>query len=134
MDISNIQDIETAEVVIKDPTTGAPTDLVVTLAGPEHAKRRQLEFARARKIRRQVQRTGKIELADPEDDEQDQIEMLVACTLGWEGLTDKGVTVPFTPAAAQSLYSREGLGWLRSQLLTALGERERFIKSSAPSL
>ena len=60
--------------------------------------------------------------------------MLTACTLGWTGMTDKGVIVPYTPAAAAALYNAEKLGWLRDQLLTALGERERFIKSSAPAL
>jgi hypothetical protein len=133
MDLNSITDIDSAEVVITDPTTGAPTDLVFTMAGPEHAKRKQLEMARARKIRRQVQKTGKVELGDPEDDLEDQIEMLVACTLGWIGLTDKGVAVAYSDAAKQTLLNNEKLGWLRMQLLNALGERERFIKSSAPA-
>jgi hypothetical protein len=133
MDLHAITDVDSAEIVIKDPTTHAPTDLTFSMAGPEHPKRKQLEMARARKIRRQVQKTGKVELGDPEDDEQDQIETLVVCTLGWTGLTDKGVPIPYSASAAQTLFATDRLGWLRTQLLSALAERERFISSSAPA-
>ena len=70
-------------------------------------------------------------ICDPQDDLQDQIETLNVCTLGWTGMTDKGVAVPYSPAAANTLFNNEKMGWLRNQLLTALAERERFIASSA---
>lgn len=125
----SIKDLPSAEIQVKGPD-GNPTGMVVELAGPEHPKRKQIEFAQQRKIRSQLQKTGKLELADPADDEQDGIEKLAGCTLGWKLYLDEaGKEIPFSTAEAQSSYALEP--WLRNQLLTALNERERFIKSSA---
>jgi hypothetical protein len=125
-----IKDLDSAEVEVKDPTTQAPLGLIITLAGPENGKRQAIEYAVQRKMRATLQKTGKIELADPADEELDTIEKLAACTLGWKGLQDEsGLDVPFSADAAQKLYTEEP--WMRHQLIAALNERERFIKSSA---
>lgn len=129
LDIQLITDSSDAVVEIKHPITGAPVGATVTLAGPEHPTRKAIDFAKQRKIRASVQKTGKLELSDPADDELDAIEKLAACTLGWTGITDGGKEIEFSKAAAMKLYSTEGLGWLRSQLYSAMDERERFIKA-----
>ena len=126
----SIKDLDSADIEVKDPTTQAPLGMTVTLAGPENPKRQTIEYAVQRKLRASLQKTGKIELADPIDDMQDGIEKLAACTLGWKGYQDEaGVEVPFSAAAALKAYTDEP--WLRDQMMTALNERERFIKSSA---
>jgi hypothetical protein len=125
-DFSAFEDVDRADVRIKDPTTGAPTAMVITLAGPEHPDRKRLTFARQRRLRAALAKTGKLQVGDPEDDAADQLDMLVACTLGWSG-----AAVAYTPAAARALYSDKRRTWLRDQVQAALDERELFTRSSA---
>ncbi|WP_342617233.1 hypothetical protein [Rhodoferax sp. GW822-FHT02A01] len=128
--ITSITDALFAVVKIKHPVTKEDLGASITLAGPEHPARKAIEFAKQRKLRASVQKTGKLELGDPADDELDQIEKLTACTLGWDGITDDdGNVIEFSRSAAEKLYATEGLGWLRDQLTAAMGERERFIKA-----
>lgn len=130
--ISSIKDAQSAAIEIKDPETGAPLGAFVTLAGPEHPKRKALEFARQRKMRASLQKTGKVQLGDPSDDEQDGIDELAEITLGWDGFVgDDDLPIAFSKEAAQKLYADDNMGWLRAQLFTAKNERERFINSSA---
>jgi len=126
-DISTITDAQSASIDLKHPVTGALLGATVSLAGPEHPTRKAIDFNKQRKLRAAIQKSGKLELTDPADDELDGIEKLASCTLGWSGITDGATVVEFSKAAALKLYSTEGMGWLRAQLLTAMEERERFI-------
>lgn len=130
-DIDLISDAPSAEIKLTDPISKAPIGSI-TLAGPEHPTRKAIEFARQRKIRATLQKTGKMELPDPVEDEQANIDNLVASTLGWD-LSRDGQPLPFSKSAALALYSDEKKGWLRALLFAALGERERFITSSVPA-
>jgi hypothetical protein len=132
-DIKSITDTSSADVALKHPVTGALLGATITVAGPEHPTRKASEFAKQRKLRQSFQKTGKLELTDPADDELDAVDKLTSCTLGWSGITDAGVAVEYSSQAAARLYATEGLGWLREQLLAAMGERERFIKACAQS-
>ncbi len=127
-----ITDALSAWVDLKDETTGAKI-ASVELAGPEHPKRKAILFARQRKVRNVLQRTGKLELADPQDEEQDDLEMLVQCTLAWsaEFVDDDGKALACTAENVRKEFGAEGNGWLRRQLKRAADETERFIKSSA---
>lgn len=130
--LNKISDALEAEIEIKDPETGDPLGVFFTMAGPEHPKRKAIEHARQRKVRAGLQKTGKIELTDPAEDEEANIDMLTTATLGWRGFTDDaGVEVPYTPANVATLMADETKGWLRFQLTAAINERERFIKRSA---
>ena len=131
LDIANIAELSEADVDIKHPLTGAPTGAVVTLAGPEHSKRRQLLFTRTRKLRAKFQKSGKVQLDDPEDEEVDSIAYLAACTLGWKKIGENGKEIAFSESAAAALYGR--VGWLRGQIAAALEEKENFIRASAPA-
>lgn len=122
------EDVSTGSLRIKDPLTGAPTAMVVTLAGPEHPDRKKRLHARQRKLRAAMAKTGKLPMSDPEDDDADQVDELVASTLGWEGSA-----VPYSPEAARRLYGDAKRRWLRDQVQAALDERELFTRSSAPA-
>lgn len=130
-DLADFETVVSADVTIKHPLTGAPTPIVITLAGPEHPARRKAAFTRARKMRADMMKTGKVQLGDPEEDEQDETDQLAAFTLGWKNLTSGGTTIVFTPATARTLYAEPKYRWLRDQVRTALDEREAFIKRSA---
>lgn len=132
--LKRITDAPSAVVEIKDPETGAALGVTFVLAGPEHPKRKQIEFGRQRRIRAGLQKTGKLELQDPEDDDQESRETLAACILGWNGYSDDtGADVAYSPGAALALANDPDMGWLRFQLNTALAERERFIRRSVPA-
>lgn len=129
--VGTILDTDSAKVEVKDPMTGIRI-ASVTLAGPEHPKRKSILFAKQRRMRNVLQRTGKIELADPADEEQDNIDMLVACTLDWDDFVDAdGTKLAPTQDNIRKVYTMPGHGWLRAFLLKAMDEQDRFISSSA---
>jgi hypothetical protein len=122
------EDVSTGSLRVKDPLTGAPTPMVITLAGPEHPDRKRRLHARQRRLRSAMAKTGKLPISDPEDDAAEQVDDLVANTLGWEG-----AAVPFSATAARELYSDPKRRWLCDQVQAALDERELFTRSSAAS-
>jgi hypothetical protein len=132
-DINSIKDVTTAEVSLKHPLTGELLGATVTLAGPEHSTRKAIEFAKQRKLRAAVLKTGRVEASDPEEDILDAVEKLAACTLGWTGISEEGLPLEFSKAAAAKLYGAEGNTWLRDQVFAAMDERSRFIKACATS-
>ena len=127
-DLTAFEDTTTADVRIKNPTTGAPTPMVVNLAGPEHPDRKRITFAKQRRLRAGLAKTGKLQVGDPEDDEAEELDLLVACTLGWQG-----APMQFSPKAARDLYSDPKRRWLRDQVQTALQERELFTRACGPA-
>lgn len=131
LDIDSIQEVAEAEVQLRHPVTKAPLGAFVTLAGPEHPKRRAIAFERQRRVRAGLQKTGRIQLDDPEQSAEEDLAFLAACTLGWKGLAHGGAAIPYSETAAADLYSRPELAWLRAQVMEALNERENFIRGSS---
>lgn len=129
-DLMSFEDVQSADVRIKAPDTGAPTPLVISLAGPEHPKRRKIQLDRQRRLRAQLQRTGKVQLGDPVEDEQEEAELLADCTLGWTGMVAGGKVVEFSRAKALEIYTDPRRQWLRAQVKAALDDREAFIRRS----
>lgn len=124
-DWTAIEDVDSAEVAIKD-TAGRATPMRITLAGPEHPARRSIVHARQRRLRAAMARNGRLPVSDPEEDEAEQTDLLVAATLGWSG-----AAVPYSPQAARALYEDPKRRWLRAQVQAALDERELFTRNSA---
>lgn len=132
-DVSTIRDQHLVEVEIKHPTTRAPLGAFVTIAGPEHPDRKALEFARQRRVREEVQRSHRVPVGDPEEEEAAALDVLVACTFGWRGIADKGAEVAYSKEAARAMFARTELSWLRGQLLLELQRADLFIETSATS-
>lgn len=129
--LRTIKSTPSAQVEIKDDT-GAPTGVYFELAGPTHPKRKNITFAAARRAQQAYLKTGKFALDDPEEQAGQNIDNLIALTLGWSGYTDDaGVEIPFSAAAAQALYGDDTMAWLVDQLQAALNEKERFMTRSA---
>lgn len=132
----DFEDAESTVVVIRNPLTGEPTGATVTVMGPTHPSRRQLDFAIAsRDAKRmfEMMRKGRhAEQVDPEEEDKRVTERLVKYTVGWSGFaSDDGRPLEFTPGAANKLYSAPQLCWLRDQIKEVADDRERFIKRSA---
>lgn len=128
LDILAFEDADSADLRIKHPVTGAPTAMVVQIAGPEHPLRRRLVLDRQRRLRAHLAKTGNMHISDPEDDAADDLELTVACTLGW-----RGAAQPYSPAAARALYADPKRRWLRDQVQAGLQDRALFMRSSAPA-
>jgi len=131
--LKSIRTIEQFNVEIKDEN-GKGTGVVFVLAGPTHPVRRAAQLAANRKVIQQANKTGKVELPDPEDAEAERLKNLAAATLGWSGYCDDaGQPVPFSQPAALELYSDSGMLWLVEQIESAMGAKDRFTKRAASS-
>lgn len=94
-----------------------PTGWIITLAGNDHpATKAALREALDRRMKRKTK-------LDLDEDEREGIEILAARTLDWEGLDDK----PFSRDAAREVYGMEGMGWIKGQLIQAMGDEARFF-------
>lgn len=129
-DLDAFEDVSAGEYTVKHPETNQPTPIVMMLAGPEHPNRKKIAFAHQRRLRKVLQQTGKLQLADPEEEEAEEVDMLVACTLNWRGISVSGKELAFSAEAARQLYNDPKRRWLRDQIKAAINEREHFIKRS----
>jgi hypothetical protein len=126
--LKKIKTLEAFDVEIKDEE-GNGTGVFFTLAGPNHTVRRTAQLALNRKMIAQANKTGKVELPDPEDSEVDRLKNLANATLSWRGyVNDDGEEVPFSTATALALYQDPEMMWLVDQVDTALGAKDRFTK------
>lgn len=133
--LESLADIDSAEVEIKDPTTGKGVGSFVTLAGPEHSIRKQRQLQRTRKLRQVFEKTGKFKLEDPEDREDENTQDLASSILGWRKVSLDGVTeLPFSPVNVHKLLSDPKRAWLRRQLMEAMEDQVVFIQKSETEL
>ena len=131
MDLANIVEQDSGEYELRDPVDRAPLGVIFTLAGPEHPVRQKITLQAARDLRRKVQQAGKLVFDDPEAEREQELDYLVAATLGWKNLSVDGQSVEFSAAAARSLYQASRFAWVRRQVRRALDEAEVFIVSSS---
>jgi len=126
--LKKIKSLETFDYSVKDDE-GNPTGVTFVLAGPTHPVRKQAQLAINRKLIAHANKTGKVELPDPEDAEADRIKNLANSTLAWNGfVNDDGQDVPFSTDAALELYKDPEMLWLVDQIDTALAEKSNFTK------
>lgn len=128
-DLSTLEDIAEAEVQLK--RDGELLPIWVMLAGPEHAKRKAFVFAKQRRLRQQLAKHGKVEFQDPVEDEQDELELLASCVLGWRGVLWKGQAVECTKANVLAYLGNPKLAWFRRSVKAAFEDNEAFIAASA---
>lgn len=126
-DIDQFEDTESGKVFIKNPQTGAPTPFYIEFAGPEHPQRKRLIMNKQRKMRQHLQKTGKLQLQDPLEDEEESLSLLVACALSWN------LKEEFSAAAVEARLSDPKRRWFRDQMQAGFDERENFIERSAES-
>jgi hypothetical protein len=128
--LDDYEDVQTAEIELKHPISGGQTGMIFEIAGPEHPARKRLVQARQRRMRNELQKSGQIKLNDPTEDDQDELELLIACTLGWRNIITRDSTIEFTPENVVALYSDPKKHWVRTQIRAKLDEVELFIRRS----
>ena len=106
-----------AELELKHPITGVPLGIFVTLAGHEHELRKQRLFSMMRAQRAKIEKTGKFLASDPADDTADELDTLVACTLGWRNMRAGGQQLEWSAGACAALYTDPKRAWVRDQVI-----------------
>ncbi len=119
------EDALSGKVYVKNPGTGQPTHMYMEFAGPEHPERKKRSMNRQRAMRAHLQKTGKLNLKDPLEDEEDNLDLLVSCALSWN------LPYEFTPAKVMAVLSDSKRRWFRDQMQAGFDERENFIVRSA---
>jgi hypothetical protein len=73
---------------------------------------------------------------DPEEIENDVVELFVVMTAGWRliSLDGKPMDVPFSKDNARELYRSSNLMWLREQADQWVSDRGNFLRASSPNL
>ena len=130
-DLDSVVQLTTATLKLKHPISGLPTGVCIELAGPEHAARQAIEWERTRAIRAEMESTGKYGFKALAEIKLDAIERLVACTLGWSGLSLGGQPLAYSADACTRLYADPKWAWVRDKVKEALDQRELFIGGSA---
>lgn len=101
-------------VAIADPF-GAPTAITITLAG----------------LYTPAFKAAVAQVQDGEDVEAKTLDLLVAATIRWEGVTDAaGAAVPCTAELVRALYTHPALPWLWNQVRKAFVDTSRFFESA----
>ncbi len=103
------------------------TPMTITLVG-EHSEEYK---AVTRRWQNEVLRKPNRKLT-AEQVEERGIDLLVACTKGWQIQGEEGL-MPFSPDAARDLYSDRTLGWIKSQVESHLYEASNFLGESSRS-
>jgi hypothetical protein len=116
------KDVPTADVQIKTPR--GMTGWTITIAGPEHPNRKRITFAKQRRMRALMSKTGKLPINDPEEEAAEELDLLMSCTLSWSGCP-----VPFSNDAMRALYSDPEYAYVREQVIAAMNERELFTRA-----
>ena len=110
-----------AEVVIRHPVTGKPTDVVIRVQG--------LDSKAWRKAQKDMQRKIIKAMADGsavEDTSEYEIEALVSITLGWDGIVKDGKPFTFSKKRCKELYLSSPP--VRDQVDAFVGKRANFTK------
>lgn len=101
------------------------------LLGPDSDRYRAISRRQIQKRLRRYE-AGKPQEIDLDEAEKDTLDILVACTIGWENVfTPEGNEVPFSEAAALALYTSYPV--LREQVDGFATSRANFTKASSGS-
>lgn len=122
--IDDYDDNQSGKVYARNPATGQPTALFIEFAGPEHPERKKRSMNEQRAMRAHLQKTGKLKLKDPLEDEEDNLDKLIACALSWN------LPMEFTPQNVRNVLNNPKKRWLRDQMQAGFDERENFISRS----
>jgi hypothetical protein len=127
-DLSSIQELDRSTLKVTHPETGALIGAEIELASANHPKRKQCEFNHSRVLRARVAKKGRLELTDPQDDADYEVDRLVACTLSWTGFARDGKPIECTPGEVRAIF--ESTAWLRAQAVEFMGDAANFLQST----
>lgn len=120
-----------ADVEIRHPVTNVPLGMTIRVLGrdsdtfKEHT--RDTLNARLRREAMAAKRGKDADLRTVETIEQENMDLLVACTVGWNGVVLDGKELPFEEANIRKVY--KDYPWIYDQVNEAIGTLENFLKN-----
>lgn len=123
MDLTSLAVSETAKLVIKHPTTGADTDIVIELCGKDSKKFRE-EYAKLIRILQTSKDNKNV------DFEKLDVDTYAACTVSWKNMEMDGKQLKCTPKNIKAVYSDRRFGWLHEQVMQWVNDRANFMQPS----
>ena len=115
------------ELVIVDPATNRDTDIKIILAGQDSDIYQELDREASRKRFKVLKKRQELNLT-PEEVEEEQLQLLVSCTLGWSGLTEGGKAIAFSAGEAKRIYQQYPV--IRRQVVAFVGSEANFLPES----
>ena len=107
---------------LEHPVTGEPLDVKIKLAGVDSDYyKKELRKQQNKKFKKGFRKLSAEEL------EADTIELLVACTLDWEGVELEGQALECNPENVRKIYKR--FPWIREQVDNFINDRANFLKN-----
>lgn len=126
MEISQLETVAKheagAEYNVLSPVDGSPTDVYITIMGPDSKAWRQAK----KKQTNQLITAKALKKEHDLDFEKMDIDALSSVVIGWRGLVKDGKDYPANKKNVRSLL--ENSPSIVSQLLSFLGEAENFTK------
>ena len=114
---------EGAEFELVHPVTGKGLGIFISVLGNDSdTYRHAVEVRAQRTLRKSKKQRQQISL---EEAENQAIEILAACTIGWTGLVENGKEIPFSESNARALYKK--YPWMKDQVDAAIGDRALFL-------
>lgn len=122
---------EGAEVEIRHPVTNVPLGMTIRVLGRDSDtfKQHTRDLLNAR-LRREAmaQKRGKdLDVRTVEGIEQENMDLLVICTMGWKGVSYGGSDLAFEEANVRKIYKE--FPWIFDQVNEAIGTLENFLKN-----
>jgi hypothetical protein len=128
LDLSNLEIQEGAWLTLLHPTTGLPTDIRIHLAGIDSQRYRDFERKVSnRRLKQAFRRGGPRHVVTREELDEEAIDLLVACTLGWENMVEAGKEQECTSENAKRIYTE--YTWIREQVDAFIGDRSNFLSN-----
>lgn len=116
------------DVSLYHPGTNADLGIKIRVLGKDSDEFRKVSNAQNKRRMDRMSRGGfRNPTPSPEELEQNGIELLAACTVGWSGVVLDGKSLAFSKDNAKALYSR--FPWIKEQVDAAIGDRANFIKA-----
>jgi len=106
----------------KNPETGNVEPVTIRVVGANSSRFRAIEKKLRERVLKPKQFTGQAMY-------EDSVEKAAACTLGWNGIHDRGNPAPFSVNNAKVLYKK--LPFLLNQVTEAMNDHSLFSESSS---
>ena len=118
------------DVMLFHPGTREDLGIIFKVVGKDSDKFQEVSRAQQKRRLNKMSKggfrsaTGSL---SPEEMENESIDLLAACTLGWsDNFTISGEAFAFSTEAAKRVYKQ--FPWIKEQIDEAMGDRSNFIK------
>lgn len=115
----NVSDAGSSDMVLRHPATGEDLDITIKLLGKDSAEYRK---AVSKVGNSRINQRKKVTV---EQTQQDALDLLVAVTVGWAGMTENGEELEFSPENAKRVY--RDYPWIKEQADEFVHDRANFM-------